>query len=566
MMLRYLLLAAVADSGLASAGAEADVARSPRLEVSEQSGFHQTPFEVTVTPRTLDASIYFTTDGSAPSTNLGQRYTRPIPVKATTTLRSAEFKNGVLVNDITTRTYLFIAEVLRQNGTGAPSTWGTNDGKPVPADYEMDPEIVSQSAYRDVLPKALKAIPSCSVVMDRDDLFDPVRGIYANPKQSGDDWERAASVELIYPDGRAGFQVNSGIRIQGGWNRRPEESPKHAFRLAFRKKYGAGKLKFRLFQGPGAEEFDGLILRAGCNNSWLHWAGTERNQGDYLRDQWMRDTYAAAGHPSARGLFVHLYLNGLYWGLYNLTERPNEDFAAGHFGGKPKNYDARNGNKVLSGDDTAWNEMVALANSGITDAQSYRRMKELLDVPSFIDYMIVNFYGGNEDWDRASNWYAARRRIPPGPFHFFVWDGERTLERADANTIQFDDDQSPPRLFHKLRENADFRLQFADRVHHLLFNGGALTARSATERFRALAGQIDLAIVAESARWGDYRRDVHPYKVGPYALYTRDQHWRPEIRRLLEEFFPRRTAILLQQFRALKLCPEAFAAPVEVNN
>jgi hypothetical protein len=111
----------------------------------------------------------------------------------------------------------------------------------VAADYEMDPEIVNHPAYRDELVPALKSIPTMSVVMAPADLFDAQRGLYANPKESGADWERPASVELIFPDGRKGFQVNCGIRIQGGWNRRPEESPKHSFRLVFKKKSAPNK-------------------------------------------------------------------------------------------------------------------------------------------------------------------------------------------------------------------------------------------------------------------------------------------------------------------------------------
>ncbi len=141
-------------------------------------------------------------------------------------------------------------------------------------------------------------------------------------------------------------------------------------------------------------------------------------------------------------------------------------------------------------------------------------------------------------------------------FHFFIWDGERTLEEVEANTLAFDDDESPPRLFQKLRENAEFRLQFADRVHRHLSSDGALTPAAAAERFRAWTGRLDKPIVAESARWGDYRRDVHAYKVGPYVLYTRDGHWRPETERLLKQYFPQRTAILLQQFRQAGLYPE----------
>jgi hypothetical protein len=235
----------------------------------------------------------------------------------------------------------------------------------------MDPEIVNHPLYRDTAVDALKQLPTLSVVVVPEDLFGTARGIYANPLESGDDWERAASVEFIRPDGSKGFQADCGIRIQGGWNRRPEESPKHSFRLAFRKKYGSGKLKYQLFPEAGVDEFDQLILRAGCNNSWLHWSGEERRHGDYIRDQWMRESHAAMGRPAARGQFVHLYLNGLYWGLYNLTERPDEDFAASHLGGTGKDYDARNGDNVLEGDDVAWKRLFALANAGLKGEREY---------------------------------------------------------------------------------------------------------------------------------------------------------------------------------------------------
>ncbi|MBN1417911.1 MAG: lamin tail domain-containing protein, partial [Planctomycetes bacterium] len=67
--------------------------------------------------------------------------------------------------------------------------------------------------------------------------------------------------------------------------------------------------------------------------------------------------------------------------------------------------------------------------------------------------------------------------------------------------------------------------------------------------------------VGESARWGDYRRDVHSWSSGPYELYTRNDHWLVEKRRLLDEYFPGRTAVVLQQFRADGLYP-SIDAPV----
>jgi hypothetical protein len=402
---------------------------------------------------------------------------------------------------------------------------------------------------------ALRALPSLSLVLDPADLFDPRRGLYANPRETSVEWERPASLELLPTTNSPGFQITCGVRIQGGWNRRPEESPKHSFRVVFKRRYGAGKLRYPLFEGDGPREFDEFILRSGCNNSWLHWNGEERHRGELLRDQWMRDSLRAMGHPSARGRFVHLYLNGLYWGLYNLTERPSAPFVAWHEAGKPEQFDVRNADDVIEGDDAAWKHLFAIVNAGVTGKAEYEAVGELVDLSQLADFLIVNYYGANADWDHASNWYASRRRQPPGPFRFYVWDGERTLEGVDDNTMRFDDDQSPPRLFHKLCENETFRRLFAARARQHLAGNGALTPRAAGERYRQGAAQLDVAIVAESARWGDYRRDAHRYKTGPYELYTRNDHWRPEVARLLNDYFPRRTAAVIAQFRKDGLFP-----------
>jgi hypothetical protein len=79
----------------------------------------------------------------------------------------------------------------------------------------------------------------------------------------------------------------------------------------------------------------------------------------------------------------------------------------------------------------------------------------------------------------------------------------------------------------------------------------------AAARFKSLAREIDAAIVAESARWGAYRHDIHPYKTGPYELYTRDDHWRQEIERILNQYFPQRTAAFMAQLKKRGLYPES---------
>jgi hypothetical protein len=493
--------------------------------------------------------VYFTTNGVAPSPAAGLLWHQPLTVTTTTVLRAASFSADGQVTSAETRSFIFPADVPRQSGIGSPESWGSTNGNGIRATYALDREVWVDPRYRGLIVPALTNLPTLSIILDPEDLWGPGKGIYSHPQESGAIWERAAAVEFIPNSSVAGFSINCGLRIQGGWNRRPEESPKHSFRLVFHHRYGANRLDYPLFGGSGVHEFETLILRAGCNNTWLHWSGEERRRGDYIRDQWMRETLLAMGHPSARGLFVNLYLNGLYWGIYNLVERPSAPFVAANFGGSPKEYDCRNGNHILQGTDNAWQTLMWLVAGEVDRPETSLKISQMIDLPEFIDYMIANLYGANSDWDSASNWYAARRRQPDGQFRFFVWDGERTLEQADANTLDAGDEGSPPGLFQKLRHSKDFRDLFAARVQLHFADGGALTAQAAGQRYENWARKLDLPIVAESARWGGYRKKIHPYKTGPYELYTRDDHWRPEVDRLLHDFFPRRGSELLRQFQ-----------------
>src|SRR4030095_14400329 len=101
--------------------------------------------------------------------------------------------------------------------------------------------------------------------------------------------------------------------------------------------------------------------------------------------------------------------------------------------------------------------------------------------------MLLNFYGGNNDWD-SHNWYAVRRSRVGGVaqnvdgFHFISFDAERILEGTNDNATGINFSNKPTRLFQQLRNNAEFRMAFADRVHIHLFNDGALTPNAVRKR------------------------------------------------------------------------------------
>ncbi|MBN2594520.1 MAG: lamin tail domain-containing protein, partial [Sedimentisphaerales bacterium] len=537
-------------------------------------GFYDTPFSVTIATETEGAIIYYTTDGSEPylvtarGFSSGQVYTGPIPISTTTCLRARAVKPGWLPTNEDAHTYIFLADVIRRShqqvlSEGYPSTWF----EPYSSDYGMDPEIYNDPDYADLMDDALLSLPTVSVVTDKDNLFshdnDPeTGGIYiytGHSSTGGQDWERPVSAEFFTFDGSKEFQLNCGTRIQGGEGRRPDKCPKHSFSLRFRDQYGPTRLDFELFNDWPVNSFDTIQLRGFFNNAWTHWAPDQRQRAQYIRDQWMRDTLLDMGNIDAgQGLFVHLYLNGIYWGVYNLHERPVASHYAAYNGGDEDSIDAVNGGSATDGNTSAWNRMRNIAAS-----RNWDEIQKVIDIDNFIDWSLLCFSAGNVDLHDDGNWRAAGGGPENRLWHFYSWDSEHVLE--NVSTTGTSPATNPAGIFNYLDDIEEFRVRFGDRVHKHHFNSGALTPENNIWRWTKRADELDLAVIAESARWGDYRRDVHRYSSGPYYLYTKNEYWIPERDRLINEYFPSRTEIALNYFRSRSLYPRIDAPVFYVN-
>jgi hypothetical protein len=364
-------------------------------------------------------------------------------------------------------------------------------------------------------------------------MFGP-NGVWSNPGAYGVAWERPCSLEYMRPDGRKGFHINCGIRIQGGVSR--SAIPKHGLRLLFKSVYGASKLDYDLYPDSSVHEFDTLTLHGSFNDHWL-WVG---NAAVMHRDQWCRDTQNALGGYGPHGTYVHLYLNGLYWGLYNIGEKGDGSYASSYLGGEKEEYDAFNSDEIIDGDGNAWGTMFAIANAGITSDAAFTNLSQYLNVPNFIDYMLMNFYAANTDWP-GHNWNAARRRVPGAGFHFFSWDAEWVFGIGAGVTSDLSGTTggSPGTLYNALRAHPEFRVQFGDHAQKHLFQGGALTPGPAQARWQARADEIQRAIVCELSRW-----------VPGVTLPV----WQSAESSVLG-WFPQRTSILINQLRAAGLYP-----------
>ena len=544
------------------------------VQVTPERQICRTPLEVVLQCPTPGAEIRYTTDGNLPATTSGHLYQHPLLLTNTTVIRTAAFVPGYLPSGVTTHTYLFPESVVRQPArpAGHPDHWSGHR-----ADYEMDPLVVGNPGPTGPVEEALVALPSVCLTAPHEDWFGSERGIYFHSGQSGEAWERAATLELIFPDRRPGFGASAGIRMAGDYSSGHSATPKHSLRVTFKRKFGEPTLPFPLFLDTAVTAFDQLTLRACSTDSWpiedppnqsgdgsVRWW---RTKATYLRDQWMRDTLRDLGHPTAHGRYVHLYLNGLYWGVYNLTERLNDAWNEAHLGGDKTEYDVlKDYAELEAGDRRAWEELMRLAARGFASEAEFQQLQgnrpdgtrdpELavhLHVANFIDYMILHIYAGAEDWP-VHNWWASRRRGPLSEgFRFYVWDQEisndflsRKVTLGGQRFEAVNTANSPAILYDRLRRNASFRQRFRDRLQELLFDQGALTPAACAARWQQRQAELDRAILAESARWGDARRE---------PPYTREGEWLKEMDWQREQYWAGNHPVAIQRFKTVNLFP-----------
>lgn len=569
-----------------AANTDGKIAQYPKPVFSKKHGFCDQPFQLSMTCALSNARIIYTLDGSAPTTINGNVYSTPLNINHTTILRAVAIALpsdtfNIVQSTVNTSTYLFMEDILKQSNkpAGYPAIWGKYESIPdsAIADYEMDPEILNVQANADKVRQSLKELPIVSLVTDKNNLFNKTKdaktgGIYIYTGYSiGDNWERPASFEYFDYTNSVSLQADCGIELHGSASRMAEKSPKHSFKVAFKSEYGPTKLFYPLFGETEAQQQNAFYLRAGFGFSWVHWDNSNRTKGVYSRDEWAKRTQTKMGNRSGNTQHAHLFINGMYWGLYNPTEKIDEDYCETYLGGDETEWDVVRVEEL----NTTWKNLCAMTVNA-TDTV-YERIqgcnpdgtlnpeyKPLLDVENFIDYMILNFYGGNDDWDHH-NWYAARNRVNPGKgFQFFCWDSESLLLSTTSNLISEYNKNCPSDLFQSLRKVPSFNRLWGDRIQKHCFNNGALTPTSAAETFTNLITPIENSLYAESARWGDYRRDVHPYSAAG-LLYQKDVQFDAQKKWLLETYFPQRTNNFLTYMKNAGLFPTVSAPTLSIN-
>ena len=433
----------------------------PEPGFSQEAGFYQQGFSLSLSvPQ--GTRVYYTLDGSKP------------------TASSTEYSSPISVTDITSQpnNLSAITDIV-------PSSWGSSGAtaptEPVDKAFIINAVAVdSQGNYSDVVSSTYfigydsrasyyKNMKVISIVTDKDNLFDYERGIYvmgktyddwksgpeynpgareweipANYTQKGAAWEREASMQ-IFDDGAVVHSQNVGIRIHGGATR---SAAQKSFNVYARSDYGASKLEFDLFSGnlrsemtgKKIKEFDSFMLRNGGNDSMYTRFRDKLNQ-TLVSD---RNMLTQAMEPAI------VFINGEFWGHYEITEKIDEDFVNAHYQVGKKNVCIVKNQELDAGEEETYREWEELYNwikgTDLSSAQNYSQLTEKVDMQSFADYMSAEIFFGNSDWgDNNTAMWKSTKIDPANPYsdgkwRFILFDTEYSSNlygQIPANTNTF---------------------------------------------------------------------------------------------------------------------------------
>ncbi len=484
---------------------------------SVKRGLYTAAQTVAITSATPGATIRYTTNGSAPTLSNGTTYTAPLSISATTTVRAAAFLAGLAPTNVDTNTYVFPAAVASSLQASANIT---------------STDIPNLQAGLTDLPSVSFVFPATSTLNDSTEI--------------------PLSVEWLNPDGTPGFQIDCGAKQFGGAF---TQFNKESFRLQFRSEYGQGRLNYPVFAGfdrglKAADSFDSIEIRNGSHDMAA--------RGFYMSNTFADDTLLDMGQIAPHGRYIHLYINGAYWGMYHLRERWGADMISHYLGGSKTSYEAINGNLNVGGwadpgtpydgDGSAWTRIK-------NNRASYAAVKPYLDVKDYVDYMVMWMFGNAEHEYRC-----AGPTVPGAGFRFFlndadgylngttnVWDsnGNNTGYNTPSNRTLPGD--GPGGIFSSLfiAADPDYRTLLADRIQrHFIRPGGVMTAGANKARLSQRLAQVDRAIIAECAKWG----------------YRTTTTWRTQRDYTLATWFDTRATDVTGQYRTTGFYP-SFEAP-----
>lgn len=426
--------------------AEAYTGYSTMPLISVNRLYHTEAFTVEIRCADAEALIRYTTDGSKP-TEKSQLYTGPITVNKSTVLRAASFSEGKLPSQVATADYLFTQ----------PHT------VPVVC-IDWEPAHMRE---------------------------------FSNTTSRDKKTERPATMSYYEADGTLGLRFACGVRPKGAGTLVYAQK---SISVSLRASYGQTEICYPFFEDYEFTTFSALALRNGGQDMDI-----ARIRDAYCQNLAQADGLYLDNTPTRP---VAVYLNGAYWGLYDLSEDQNSEYLATHYGVDSDAVDIiRRNSATLSGSNREFLRLREHAlHTALSNDEKFAQFSEWIDVTYFTDYFIAETYMCNTDMFNQKYWRSQDYSLKWRPVFYDLDFGFRSFKHSilehyfsDTGVPSADGSLTHFEIYIGLRRNADWRAYCAERYVEVVvkyFNAEravALLDEMVTERAPEMERQI--------ARW-----------------------------------------------------------------
>lgn len=462
---------------------------------SQQAGAYEGSVTVSI-EAPEGSSVYYTLDGSEPDAS-DTPYSGPIAISKTTIMRARAVKDGFYNSDIATATYLIDS------------------------------------------PHTVRVV---SLVTEPANLWDSEIGIYARGNNAQDDdlqtganfwkeWERPVHFDIIDENGKYEYDQDAIFRIFGAYSRAKEQK---GLAVIARAGYGGSRINYPLFDNREFKDYKSFVLRASGQESTI----------SRIRDVLI--TGLVGEHTDLVAQAYEqcvVYLNGEYWGVYNIKEKINKHYLAQHYGIEdPDTIDLLVGNgKIVSGSDADYKAMLEYAVShDLSQKEHYDYISSLIDVENLAYYTAMQLYVGNSDTGNIKFWKAPGRKWQWITYDFcwamnasingmkgYQWDSFAKYFHEKGHGVA---NGFSNKLIKALMKNADFKKLFYQACADMA--NVVFTEENIINRVNELEANIDQEMVRDTELWSGMSHEG----------------WKRSVNRL-REFAQNRKAWFAYQFR-----------------
>lgn len=439
------------------------LAQGDGVTFSKNGGFYKEPFSLSLQCEE-GCQIHYTTNGSTPTVT-SALYESPLFLNEQLYSKSDIYTIQTAIDEL-----FYKPESVRHCITLRAAAFDDEGNRVGP--------VVTQSYFIRSLGCDTHGLPVMAICADSLDLFDYetgilVPGVHFDPNdvywtgnyyESGREWERLVNVEYYEFSDNKGINQRAGLRTHGGTARRGLQK---GMKLYAREEYGSKRFKHGFFDDIPNDSFKHLVLKPFIDQWFV--SGIQDDITNHMAHG--LNVESLASRPTV------LFLNGEYWGVYYLREKPDAHYLEDHFDHPDNEFNIIGDwyGQVEDGDNADFVAMMHwLQNADLTESENYERLCSWIDLDCFIDYYCLEMFIGNNDWP-ANNMRCYQWR--DGQWRWIFFDGDDALLKLDfdvfynattTDNLGWPTDARSTLMFRKLLENENFEIRFLNRLEELM--------------------------------------------------------------------------------------------------